>query len=408
MTNTPTRHEDPTDLASLRDRFPGYYQDDLQDFVTRGLVTFDTNALFDVYRFNQRARTEFLAALRLLGERLWISNRVGQELLENRSNVIKDAARATKELDANLSKHLDEAVGVIRKFGKRRGFADGQVTKLVNQLRRTQEAIVGNADQWIQFNLKGDEPPHRDPVLRHLEEVIGAKIGPLLPDTKAAESEALERFEREVPPGYLDWRKDKEKKVGDCLIWFQLIAEASKRNIPILMVTNERKADWVVKNKDDEIIAPRPELVLEMKERTGLPFQLISIQDFLVYAKQHLGATVSDSTVEQATLNSRIVNEDRRLRSLVKREGPIVSYETMGKGRSRHVRVTFESGSTAIMSPDALPARAIVDSDRALGRTRPSTTPPKEDDSWTPSPPEWLDQQSAATEVTEDGESLDQ
>ncbi|WP_433469991.1 PIN-like domain-containing protein [Spirillospora sp. CA-128828] len=37
----------------------------------------DTNALFDVYRFNKEACEEYLATLRLLGNRLWIPNRVG-------------------------------------------------------------------------------------------------------------------------------------------------------------------------------------------------------------------------------------------------------------------------------------------------------------------------------------------
>ncbi|GAA2118099.1 PIN domain-containing protein [Actinomadura alba] len=356
MTDTPAPSEQQSDLAGLRERFPGFYKDDLQDFVTNGLVTFDTNALFDVYRFNQRARTEFLAALRLLEDRLWISNRVGQELLENRSTVIKDAARATNELDTDLSKHFDEAVGIVRKFGKRRGFSESQVNRLVERLRSSQASIVQQADRWIQFDLKGDEPPHRDPILQNLEEVIGSKVGPLLSDTKAAEQEALSRFDREMPPGYQDWRKEKQRAVGDCLIWFQLMEEAARRKVPILMVTNERKADWVVKNKDDEIIAPRPELVLEMKETTGLSFQLINIQDFLIYAKKHLGATVSDTTVQQAkSPNRNFSNDELKLRRMIKAEGGIATVRASSTDNGEvFLEVKSFDGNLLIVRPGQL------------------------------------------------------
>jgi hypothetical protein len=53
----------------------------------QGLVAFDTNALFDLYRFNSQARNEYLDSMRLLGDRLWIPNRVAEELLNGPISV---------------------------------------------------------------------------------------------------------------------------------------------------------------------------------------------------------------------------------------------------------------------------------------------------------------------------------
>ncbi|MGW5266908.1 PIN-like domain-containing protein [Microbispora sp. NPDC004025] len=79
--------------GSLRGAFPGYFRpssNQLADFMTRGMIAFDTNALFDAYRLNGDARQEFLSALQLLGTRLWIPHRVGLEFMRGRLGVIHE------------------------------------------------------------------------------------------------------------------------------------------------------------------------------------------------------------------------------------------------------------------------------------------------------------------------------
>lgn len=54
------------------------------------------------------------------------------------------------------------------------------------------------------------------------------------------------------------------------------------------------------KDKQKRRIGPRPELVQEVQDRIGQPFHLVTVQTFLIHAKDYLEAEVSDSTVEQA------------------------------------------------------------------------------------------------------------
>lgn len=288
--------------SGLRDRFPGYFLPDdgeLREFIERGLISFDTNALFDVYRFNESARLEFVNALRVLGERLWIPNRVGEELLGRRLTVIQECASATDSLTSNLKISFDGIKKQVREFGNRRGLSRDQVSE-VEEIAQTAFTGMGNllAD-FFKFDLTVDGAIREDPILRLLEDVLQDRIGPPFEDVKAATEEANRRIKEKIPPGYEDFKKDPEKAVGDYFLWRQLILQAKSRALPVVLVTNEQKNDWVREDLGKKL-GPRPELVAEMLRETGLPFHLISVQSFLIHAKKFLGATVSESTVAQA------------------------------------------------------------------------------------------------------------
>jgi hypothetical protein len=240
------------DSAGLRERFPGYFppgDDDVQDFMERGVVAFDTNALLDIYRFNDHARTEYIAALRQLSERLWIPHRVGEELLENRLSVINECSTATDTFAKDLNSAFESVVQVTRNFGNRRHLSEHQKSKLEKLLTDAEEEVIRQARAAYNFDLEVDSSIKSDPILFALEAVLEGKVGPPLEDQKAAEMDAIQRLEAEIPPGYKDWKKDRKRAIGDCLIWLQLIREATHRRLPITLVCNEQKPDWEAYSK---------------------------------------------------------------------------------------------------------------------------------------------------------------
>jgi hypothetical protein len=204
--------EQQSNLTGLRDRFPGYFPpdgDQVKDFITYGMVAFDTNALFDVYRFNEQARAEYLASLHLLSNRLWIPNRVGQELLERRLTIIKECSTAGDVLATDLSKAFGAVIQILREFGNRRGLSRNQIAQLEDLATRTRDEITESAADFYSFGLKLDESLKGDPILQQLDFLLDGKVGPPLLDVAKAEAEALKRLEAEIPPGYRDWRRKK-------------------------------------------------------------------------------------------------------------------------------------------------------------------------------------------------------
>lgn len=290
------------DVAGLRDRFPQFLPpkgSQVKNIITTGVIALDTNAIFDLYRFNEQARSEYLAALRLLGARLWIPNRVAHELAEQRLTVVKECHEATDSLAAELNKAFDGVANLLREFGNRRGLSKKRINELVELATQPQKQVLQKSRELYPFSFTFDEAIKGDPILADIEALLDQRVGPPLSDLEAAEEEAKRRIDKRIPPGYKDSGKSSNRAIGDYLIWRQLMDEAAIRKLPITLVTNEQKPDWIWE-KHGRKVGPRPELVAEMLSESGMLFHLTSVRSFLIHAQRHLGANVSESTVEQA------------------------------------------------------------------------------------------------------------
>jgi hypothetical protein len=282
----------------LRELFPEYTapeENRLRRHVKHGLVVLDTNALFAAYRLNATGRREFLETLRLFEDRLWIPHRVAQEFLENRLDVIQECANATAEVNRTVKRLFDQVIKVVEDFGGRRGLAREQVADLRKIVKSAQEQLKTDTETAFTFDLKPSECKDEDPILIEIDEIISGKIGPPLKDMDSARAEADRRFAYKIPPGYMDEDKPPDRAIGDFLVWTQTIEETKRRRLPTLLISNDDKEDWATKEK-----GPRPELVAEMRDRTGQAFHLANVRSFLNLANKHMDAKVSDQTMTQA------------------------------------------------------------------------------------------------------------
>jgi hypothetical protein len=96
-----------------------------------------------------------------------------------------------------------------------------------------------------EHTLSLDEVFDDDPVLEALEAILnepnmGSKPAPEVLEERR--SDALDRLERGVPPGFED--RDKADPTGDYLIWSELLEHAESSGRPLLFVTNDKKEDW--------------------------------------------------------------------------------------------------------------------------------------------------------------------
>lgn len=303
MTDAPeSRHDTAGRGSGLRDQFPGYFlpsDKEIRTLITEGLVAFDTNALFDLYRFNKQARGEYLASMRLLAARLWVPNRVAEEMLDRRLEVIRECSQAIAKLTGDLDGTFETLRQHIRSFGNRRGLSPETRGELEIMINNFSADLLVSASNSFTFELNVDNSIRTDPILSEIELLLDGRVGLPLSNAKEEMTEGRRRIEERIPPGYADDKKNPDKAIGDYFIWKQLLIEAKRRSLPVILVTNDQKEDWV-REYQGRLIGPRPELVSELLQQTGQRFHMMSVKSFLLHAQKYLGATVSDSTVQQA------------------------------------------------------------------------------------------------------------
>lgn len=303
---TPRDDASEAEASSLRGAFPWHFGPptgtQLERFLTNGLVVFDTNALFDAYRLNPQGRSEFLGTLGLLGDRLWVPNRVADEFGRRRLDVIRECASAVADLTKSLAAHFRKVKAEIEQFGGRRGLKQEDVDGLLNLLGENEKQMANKIGEAYRFDLKAADCATGDPILAEIELLLDGRVGPPLKNMRQAREDAAYRYERRIPPGYGDKDKPPEQAIGDYVLWVQLLQEATLRRSPVLFVTNESKTseDWVVKHPGSHSPQPRPELCAEMWERSQQPFHLVSVRRFLTLANRYLNADVSEETIAQA------------------------------------------------------------------------------------------------------------
>ncbi|MEU1880899.1 PIN-like domain-containing protein [Streptosporangium sp. NPDC020072] len=262
------------------------------------MIAFDTNALFDAYRLNGDARREFLSALQLVGNRLWIPHQVGLEFVRGRLGVVQECVNAADEISQAVERSVKP---ILRELGKRRGLQQ----KATKDLEEIMDQAVTNIKNAVSALYQFDVPPHahpdEDPIFLQLDTLMEGKIGSPPPSQSipTIEKEGLRRIANKIPPGYKDKHKDDPHALGDYILWEQIILEATKRQLPVLFVTRDAKEDWVWR-ENGRTQGPRVELVEEMAVRTGQPFYLIDVTSFLRHAATYLSAKISRATLEQA------------------------------------------------------------------------------------------------------------
>lgn len=125
---------------------------------------------------------------------------------------------------------------------------------------------------------------------------------------------AEERYQNQIPPGYHDVKKDKnpkestfnhngliyERKYGDLIIWRQIIDHLRENQIKnVLFITSDKKDDWWW-TVNGRTIGPRPELISEIMQQAGVDlFWMYTSDKFLEYAKSYTDANISEQSVSE-------------------------------------------------------------------------------------------------------------
>ncbi|MCO6010553.1 PIN domain-containing protein [Actinoallomurus purpureus] len=299
--------EDGLQATSFQSLFQEYYapsEEMRKRLILSGLVCLDANVMLDAYRFAPKAREELFRVLGLIGERLWVPHQAAFEFHRNRVKVIADHAKAYKEaseaIDELRNKFEESLTSAISALGKATALRKEEQERIVKPLAKALDRAAAAVEELREeHGISLDKMVANDPVRDRFEKIIGNKVGKPFdgPTYEEVRKEAGRRVNQKIPPGYAD-AKTKDDATGDYFLWRQILDEAAKRKLPILLVTRDKKEDWIRREKGRTISA-RPELIDEAKRVAGADLVILDTESFLYHARRYLGATVSDDFLEQ-------------------------------------------------------------------------------------------------------------
>jgi len=257
-----------------------------------GLLSLDANVLLNFYRYSPNARDALIAVLKAAEDRAWVSHQAAREFWRNRYAAIDSRSQATEQLQSALDKNETAVNAALETWAKQTAVPEDAKQEVVDALA----AGFTTARELVDAEVEGAGvvayDTESDAVLTVLLDLLSSHVGPALPEDEreAALKEGLRRSNELIPPGFLDADKadgtGPDGPSGDYLVWLQSIKEASRRDLPLVIVTGDEKEDWWWKHRN-VFLGPRPELVEEFSKHSKRrlfmlrPVQLIDHADVL-------------------------------------------------------------------------------------------------------------------------------
>lgn len=280
----------------MRSLFPEFNKPTTKGFKnlwTKAIFVFDTSVLLSLYRIPQQAREKMISVLKELQKqnRVWIPHQVATEFYRKRPDVIHIQEKSHNEIIDLLNKAEQE---ISKKFDAKDILK--KITGSCKIIRSEIEKSKKRDCDWLK----------KDKIETELNKVFKDKVGVAFDKTKLNEiyKTGEERYEKEIPPGYEDRKKDKDdktktKKFGDLVIWYQIIEQAKTDKKPVIFVTDEQKEDWWWKINGTTTIGPRHELRKEIKEQADVEFYMYQSEQFMKHAGEYLKVKFDSKLIEQ-------------------------------------------------------------------------------------------------------------
>lgn len=284
----------------MKNTFKEYHQyteKEFKELWENCLFVFDTNTLLNMYRYSRETVEIYFKVLEKLkkNKQLWIPYQVGYEFHENRINVIFEYEKSYDEI---LS-ILEVAKNDIQIKYKDHPFLDlKDINQKVKKGLSSTETAIKKAKQDHPKWLESDD------VLEKINKLFQDNIGENYDEKKLSEikKEGALRYDKKIPPGFKDIKKDEEKRYGDLILWYQIIDKAKELQKPIVFISGDVKEDWWLE-KSGKRIMPLPKLKKEMYEKANVDFHIYTADLFLKLSK-----------TDENKINEDIIKEVRKIR----------------------------------------------------------------------------------------------
>ncbi|MFI0236528.1 PIN-like domain-containing protein [Streptomyces sp. NPDC016845] len=298
--NSASRHLGLTDGFEY---YLGASDDDYERVLKNGMVVLDTNAVLNLYRYTDEARTDLFSVLRSLGDRLWIPNQVAVEFWRNRESAATDLDFFGDGVIEELRDVHGQIGRSLRTWANRVALKQEQLSGILEGLEASFEGVFAAVQSIAGERSSGrSRNTFEDPVLLELQETLVNRVGIPLGSREYEEAvaEGLRRVDEKIPPGYKDKKKGEDGAAGDYLVWAQTIKEAQVRGCEVLIITGDVKEDWW-RRESGETKGPRLELTQEFYSAVGARVFMLRPPRFLELARGALDVSVANESIDDAS-----------------------------------------------------------------------------------------------------------
>lgn len=273
------------------------------------VIVFDTCALGNIYSLSPETQQVFIDILKLLKERIWIPAWVLKEFERHHD----------KFLYAPISDHYGKFENVIAKGEQYKKDLSEAIANIdddtfhpymnkdvCNEIKTIYTSICEGVDKLgkkikDQKNARSEEIKNAaksDKLNELLQGILHGEEFSLKELIRIAQEGRI-RYECLIPPGYKD-EKDKEKekektndgirKYGDLIIWKEILRYAKDNRKSIILISDDVKEDWVVKESGSNEGDPRPELTREFSEEVGMTFWKYTLPQMVEKLKEYFSS----------------------------------------------------------------------------------------------------------------------
>jgi hypothetical protein len=293
------------------------------------LIVFDTSALLDMYFYSGKTKQTVIDEIfKKLKGRLWIPFQVNYEFLKNRSKVILKPIGSYQALEKDFKETINDVykkyqTGISELKSKtkkddKHPVLDQEIFQKLDEIQEQHEAALKDLSEKIKETIKvKSEEIQKTKDNDVLYDAIDTyfEVGNELSFTEQMElvEEGKKRYEVQIPPGYEDGTgKDKKEGTqifGDLFFWKEIISQVKKTKQAVILIGNDVKVDWCVKNENNPtyIEHPRHELIKEIWDEAGVEFWMYSNPQLLFHAQQYLKSDISADQIKEvnAVANQR-------------------------------------------------------------------------------------------------------
>lgn len=287
----------------MKKQFAEYYElpeERITKMWSNSLIVFDTNVLLNLYRYPEDARNEFIKVIKFYKERLWIPYQVGWEFHQRRENIIRKHAAAYRLLGDSIAEQL---VKVIDSLSSNGDFARHPYINIKDIRKKVEKCAASIAKSLEKQGTEHPDFTQNDEILNAITDLFDGCVGNDFSDEdlESLYKSGEERYKNQVPPGYCDEKKKKDKSkrtlYGDLIVWMQLIQRIKDEPRDVIFVTDDHKPDWW--DKIEGRHTPRKELIKEFMDSTGQNILIYDSSRFLEYAKKNKDLKVSQKTINE-------------------------------------------------------------------------------------------------------------
>lgn len=294
--------------------FIGYDEEELKELWENALFVIDTNILINFYKFSSKKSTQSLFDIlkKLKDEnRLWIPHQVALEYFHNYEDNMFKQTEGYNTLRDKLVKVKEDAEMAFSTVKSTHPYIMTEKFRFyVNDLQESSDKLQEQIEKEIEDLPRAENT--KEKILELMDGIVGQPYTQEKID--GIEREGDKRYKNNIPPGWED-KKGKgdesyraygslryNQKYGDLILWNQMIDKSKDEEnpLPIIFLTEEKKADWWEKNGRN-IKRPQPNLLHEFKEKTGQMFYIYRTDMFVKFAIKYLGDSVTKEEVENFT-----------------------------------------------------------------------------------------------------------